>query len=62
MKETLVLRLNCAKAKKQLNWKRLWNTSISIKKTSNWYKAYLEKKNVLKLVNNQINDYFKDEI
>jgi CDP-glucose 4,6-dehydratase len=62
MKETLILRLNCSKAKKQLNWKRLWNTSISIKKTSNWYKAYLEKKNFLKVTNNQINDYFKDGI
>jgi CDP-glucose 4,6-dehydratase len=62
IKETLILRLNCSKAKQQLNWKRLWNTSMSIKKTSEWYKIFLEKKNILQITKNQINDYFKDGI
>ena len=62
IKETLILRLNCSKAKKQLNWKRLWNTSMSIKKTSEWYRIYLEKKNILEITKKQINDYFKDGI
>jgi len=62
IKETLILRLNCSKAKQKLDWKRLWSTSLSIQKTSEWYKAYLEKKNVLQISKKQINDYFKDGI
>ena len=62
IKETLILRLNCSKAKKQLNWKRLWNTSLSIQKTSEWYKTFLEKKSVLEITKNQIKDYFKGGI
>jgi CDP-glucose 4,6-dehydratase len=62
IKETIMLRLNCSKAKKKLNWKRLWNTSLSIQKTSEWYKAYLEKKGVLEITKNQIKDYFKGGI
>lgn len=62
IKETLILRLNCSKAKKKLNWQRSWNTSLSIKKTAAWYKAYLEKKNILEITKEQINDYFKGGI
>ena len=62
IKETLILRLNCSKAKKHLDWRILWNTSISIKKTSEWYKAYLNKHNILQITKEQINEYFKEGI
>lgn len=62
IKETLILRLNCLKAKKKLNWKRTWNTPLSIKKTAEWYKSYLDHKNILQFSKKQINDYFKGGI
>ncbi len=62
IKETLILRLNCSKAKKKLNWQRSWNTALSIKKTAEWYKTYLEQKNILQITKKQINDFFKKGI
>ncbi len=62
IKETLILRLNCSKAKKSLNWQRIWSTSLSIKRTAEWYKTYLEQKNILQVTKKQINDYFKGGI
>ena len=59
IKETIILRLNCSKAKKRLYWKRSWNTPLSIKKTAEWYKTYLQQKNILDISKKQIYEYFK---
>jgi len=59
IKETLILRLNCSKAKKKLNWQRSWSTVMSIKKTAEWYKAYMEKRNIFEIAKKQIDDFFK---
>jgi len=60
--ETITLQLNCKKSKKFLNWKTVWNTFESIKRTSNWYKVYLEGGNIVEYTNNQINNYFNKGI
>lgn len=61
-KETAILQLNCKKSKKLLNWTTTWNTFESIKKTSNWYKVYLEDGNMLEYTNKQIDDYLSKGI
>jgi CDP-glucose 4,6-dehydratase len=61
-KETVSLQLNCSKARKALNWRNIWNTPDSIKETSDWYKVYIEKGNILKFTKKQINKYFKNGI
>lgn len=51
------LRLNSSKAQKNLLWKPRWNSETAVKKTVEWYKAYLEKENLLKITAAQIESY-----
>jgi CDP-glucose 4,6-dehydratase len=56
--ESKILMLNSNKSKKILNWQNKYNLVQSIKLTSVWFKEYLQKKNILKLTQNQILNYF----
>jgi CDP-glucose 4,6-dehydratase len=56
--ESKVLMLNSNKSKKILNWKNKYNLEQSIKLTSLWFKEYLEKKDILKVTQDQIKSYF----
>jgi CDP-glucose 4,6-dehydratase len=55
--ESKILMLNSNKSKKILNWQNKYNLTESIKLTSLWFKEYLEKKNILKVTQNQILSY-----
>jgi CDP-glucose 4,6-dehydratase len=57
--ESKLLMLNSKKSKKTLNWNTKYNLIKSIKLTSYWYKQFLIKKNILKICQEQIIDYFK---
>ena len=56
--ESKILMLNSDKSKKILNWQTKYNLEQSIKLTSFWFKEFIAKKNILKLTQNQINNYF----
>ena len=56
--ESKILMLNSNKSKKILNWQNKYNLKQSIKLTSLWFKEYLEKKNILKVTQDQILNYF----
>jgi CDP-glucose 4,6-dehydratase len=56
--ESKILTLNSNKSKKILNWQNKCSLELSIKLTSVWFKDYLKKKNILKLTQNQILNYF----
>jgi CDP-glucose 4,6-dehydratase len=56
--EANYLRLNSSKAQKKLLWKPRWNSETAIKKTAEWYKAYLEKENLDKITSGQIESYY----
>ena len=57
--ESTVLMLNSEKSKKNLHWQPKYNLIESIKLISLWYKAYFEKKNILKISQEQIINYLK---
>ena len=57
--ESKVLMLNSYRSKKTLNWKPRYNLEQSIKLISMWHKEFLAKKNVLKISQEQIINYFK---
>jgi CDP-glucose 4,6-dehydratase len=57
--ESKVLMLNSEKSKKTLNWRAKYSLKESIKLIASWHKAFLEKKNILRISQNQIIDYFK---
>jgi CDP-glucose 4,6-dehydratase len=58
--ESKILMLNSKKSKKILKWKSKYNLKKSINLTSLWFKEFIEKnnKNILKVTQNQIRDYF----
>ena len=57
--ESKVLMLDSDKSKKTLNWRPKYNLVESIKLISFWHKQFLTKKNLLKISQKQILDYFK---
>jgi CDP-glucose 4,6-dehydratase len=56
--ESKILMLNSDKSKKILNWQTKYNLEQSIKLTTLWFKEFLAKKNVMKVTQNQILNYF----
>lgn len=59
-KESGLLKLNCQKAKKVLNWKPKLSTLQSINLTVDWYMSFINnKKNIKEITFNQINNYFE---
>ena len=58
-KESTLLKLNSNKANKKLKWKTRWSMENSIKNAAIWYNHYLNKANMRKVTENQINNYFK---
>ncbi len=57
--EANLLRLNCQKAYKMLNWQPILNFEETIKMTAEWYKAYYSSENMFELTKSQINRYSK---
>ena len=57
--ESKVLMLNSEKSQKNLNWKAKYNLRECIKLIAFWHKQFLAKKNILKISEQQIIDYFK---
>lgn len=59
--ESKLLHLSIAKAKSGLDWKPVWNTDTTIKKTAEWYEYFYRKKeNMHDFCLNQIEQYFTD--
>jgi CDP-glucose 4,6-dehydratase len=56
--ESKILMLNSDKSKKILNWHTKYNLEQSIKLTSFWFKEFFAKKDILKLTQSQIINYF----
>jgi len=57
--ESKLLMLSSKKSKKILNWKAKYNLNKSIQLISHWHKNFLMKKNVLKICQEQVINYFK---
>ncbi len=56
--ESKLLVLNSNKIKKTLKWKPMYNFTTSIEKTAEWYKNFLEKRDMRKFTDMQIKNYF----
>lgn len=52
--EANLLQLNCDKAKALLNWNPVWNFKKTIFYTTNWYKHYQAKEDIVKVTKDQI--------
>ena len=58
--EANYLKLDCSKIKQTLSWKPIWNIEKAIEKTVEFSKEYINKGNLEKCIENQINEYIKD--
>jgi len=58
--EAHFLKLDITKAKQELGWKPKLNVKIAVEMTAQWYKAYLNKEDAVKIMDKQINNYFGD--
>jgi len=61
-KETTFLKLDSTKSNSRLNWKSIWDINKTLEKTVDWYLSFDKDINVLKLTNNQIDEYIKDSL
>jgi CDP-glucose 4,6-dehydratase len=52
--EATYLKLDCSKAKAELNWKTRWNLEAGLCKTIEWYQAFQERKNMRDVTLGQI--------
>ena len=59
--EANYLKLDCAKAKAELNWTPKWNIEIALNSIVEWNKAYINKCNMLDVTNQQIRSYFHEK-
>ncbi|PKL92473.1 MAG: CDP-glucose 4,6-dehydratase [Candidatus Goldiibacteriota bacterium HGW-Goldbacteria-1] len=57
--EAHFLKLDITKAKQELGWKPKLNVKTAVEMTAQWYKAYLNKEDVVKIMDQQIKDYFE---
>jgi CDP-glucose 4,6-dehydratase len=57
--ESSLLMLNSKKSKNRLNWVAKYNLKEAIKLIALWHKEFLTKRNILKISQNQILDYFR---
>ena len=55
--EASILKLDCNKAKKRLNWKTKLGIDETLEWTINWYKEFLKNSNMKKYTENQINRF-----
>jgi len=58
--EANYLYLNCDKVKRVLGWKPVWEIRYAMKKTVEWYKAYLQNVDISLFMKQQICDFMQD--
>lgn len=56
--EASFLKLDCSKIKTKFNWKPRWHVYEAISKTVEWAKVYLSQGDILKCMDEQIEEYF----
>ena len=57
--EANILRINCSKAKSQLNWRPRWDIKSSVDKTIEWYKGWKNNLDLQAITVSQIKEYSK---
>jgi len=60
--EANYLKLDCSKAKAELNWIPLWNIQTALQSIVDWNKAWLAGENIRSVTQKQINQYFAQSV
>jgi len=60
--EANYLKLDCSKAKAELNWVPLWNIQIALQSIVDWNKAFIAGENIRSVTKKQINQYFAQSV
>lgn len=59
--EANFLKLDCSKLKRAFGWRPTWNVERAVKKTVEWSKVYLSNGDVAGCINNQIEEFYKNQ-
>lgn len=51
------LKLDCSKARQQLNWQAIWDLEQTLERTINWHQAWLQQMNMYEYSRKEIIDY-----
>ena len=57
--EAMFLNINSSKAQSRLGWTHQWDLETALNKTIDWYKAWLDHKDLMSITNLQIDEYEK---
>lgn len=57
--EANFLKLDCSKLKSTFGWSPVWNVKKAVEKTCEWSKAFLAGQDINKVMDDQINDFYK---
>ncbi len=57
--EASYLKLDCSKARSQLNWKPILNLEKSLSLTADWYRAFQKRENMRAVTEGQIDDFLR---
>ena len=57
--EANYLKLDCSKLKNIFGWHSMWNLYIAMEKVVEWTKSWIEGKDVVRCMNQQIKDFFE---
>ncbi len=56
-KETLALRLDASRARRELGWKPLWPIDTALRRTVEWYRAWSRREDMRRVTLAQLDDY-----
>jgi CDP-glucose 4,6-dehydratase len=59
--EAGLLTLDISKSLNNLGWKPVWNADLALKRTAAWYKNFLKSESVSTLMENDINQFIRNE-
>lgn len=59
--EANYLKLDCSKAKAELNWSPIWDIQTTLASIVDWNKSYLKEENMRKVTEQQIETYFSKQ-
>lgn len=60
--EANYLKLDCSKAKAELDWSPKWDIKTTLNSIVEWHKAYLNKENIRKITERQIDQYIGEKL
>ena len=60
--EANFLKLDCSKLKRKFNWKPVWGIDEAMRNVVEWYKCWIDNRDINECMDNQIKRFIKDSL